>query len=197
MPLTPSASIALGTKAPPFYLPNPQGHRIGLHDFPEAKAVLVAFISNCLPHVRMIREAFAILARDYEPQGLQIIAIDAIDADDSGPRPEEAPGRIVEETDVFRCAFPYLIDADRSVAKVYGVSCPPDLFLYDGDRRLFHRGRFDDARPNDGNVPTGRDLRAALDRLLAGGSAPQNQTPGIGGNIKWRPGNEPRCALSA
>ncbi|WP_188260979.1 hypothetical protein [Azospirillum tabaci] len=60
MPLTPSASIALGTKAPPFYLPNPQGHRIGLHDFPEAKAVLIAFISDRLPHVRMIREAFAI-----------------------------------------------------------------------------------------------------------------------------------------
>ncbi|MCR6630092.1 MAG: redoxin domain-containing protein [Magnetospirillum sp.] len=68
MPLTPSASIAPGTKAPPFNLPNPHGHRIGLHDFPEARAVLIAFISNRCPYVQAIREAFAALAQDYEPR---------------------------------------------------------------------------------------------------------------------------------
>ncbi|QCO00650.1 thioredoxin family protein [Azospirillum argentinense] len=194
MPLTPSASIALGTKAPPFYLPNPQGHRIGLHDFPEARAVLIAFISNRCPYVQVIREAFAALARDYEPRGLQVIAINANDSD---THPEEAPERIAEESEIFRYAFPYLIDADQSVAKVYGAACTPDLFLYDGNRRLFYHGQFDETRPNNGLAPTGRDLRAAVDHLLAGEAAPQNQTQSIGCNIKWRPGNEPQYALSA
>jgi len=38
---------------------------------------------------------------------------------------------------------------------------------------------------------TGKDLRAALDALLAGEAGPVPQKPSLGCNIKWRAGNEP------
>ena len=44
---------------------------------------------------------------------------------------------------------------------------------------------------NVGAVPTGKDLRAALDALLAGKEVPQPQRPSIGCNIKWKAGHEP------
>jgi len=38
---------------------------------------------------------------------------------------------------------------------------------------------------------SGRDVRAALDAILAGGPPAAEQTPSIGCNIKWSPGNAP------
>jgi hypothetical protein len=37
----------------------------------------------------------------------------------------------------------------------------------------------------------GRDIRAALDAVLAGKPVNADQRPSIGCSIKWKPGNEP------
>jgi hypothetical protein len=49
----------------------------------------------------------------------------------------------------------------------------------------------DDSRPDSGIPVTGKDLRAALDSLLAGKPVSDQQKPSIGCNIKWKAGNEP------
>ena len=68
---------------------------------------------------------------------------------------------------------------------------PPDFFLFDDGGLLVYRGQLDDSRPGNSIPVTGRDLRAALDAVLAGKPVPTQQKPSIGCNIKWRPGNEP------
>jgi len=194
MPLTPSNSLALGTPAPAFSLPDPSGKAVSLEDFASAPALLVAFISNRCPYVKLIREALAAFAAEYQPRGLAVVAINANDFD---THPEETPEKTAEEAAAFGYGFPYLVDADQTVAQAFQAACTPDFFLYDRNRGLYYHGQFDDARPN-GEVPvTGRDLRAAVDRLLAGEEAPSGQKNSIGCNIKWRPGNEPDHALSA
>ena len=64
--------------------------------------------------------------------------------------------------------FPYLYDETQAVAKAYRAACTPDIFLFDRGRRLVYRGQFDDSRPGNGIPVTGKDLRAALDAVLAG-----------------------------
>ena len=87
--------------------------------------------------------------------------------------------------------FPYLFDEDQSVAKAYRAACTPDFFLFDAARRLVYRGQLDGSRPGN-NVPVdGSDLRHALDQVLAGEPVSPEQTPSVGCNIKWTPGNEP------
>jgi len=87
--------------------------------------------------------------------------------------------------------FPYLFDETQEVAKAYRAACTPDFFLFDRQRRLVYRGQLDDSRPGN-NIPvTGKDLRSALDAVLAGRPVPEEQRASIGCNIKWRPGNEP------
>ena len=76
-------------------------------------------------------------------------------------------------------------------AKAYRAACTPDFFLFDKNHRLVYRGQFDDSRPGNGIAVTGRDLRAALDAVLAGKPVATAQKPSIGCNIKWKPGNEP------
>ena len=42
-----------------------------------------------------------------------------------------------------------------------------------------------------GKPVTGKDLRAAIDAVLADRPVSQDQRPATGCNIKWKPGNEP------
>jgi hypothetical protein len=77
------------------------------------------------------------------------------------------------------------------VAKAYHSACTPDFYVFDKDQRLVYRGQFDDSRPGNGIPVTGKDLRAALDAVLAGKAVSAHQKPSIGCNIKWKVGNEP------
>ena len=87
--------------------------------------------------------------------------------------------------------FPYLFDETQEVARAYRAACTPDLFLFDAERRLVYRGQLDGSRPGNKVPVDGRDLRAALDAVLAGQPVDPQQRASIGCNIKWKPGNEP------
>jgi hypothetical protein len=88
--------------------------------------------------------------------------------------------------------FPYLLDESQEVARAYDAACTPDFFLFDNDLRLVYRGQLDDSRPKrsggfGNDIPvTGKDLRSALDAVVAGQQPPAEQRSSIGCNIKWR-----------
>ncbi|HXF96586.1 MAG TPA: hypothetical protein VNI61_10865 [Gemmatimonadales bacterium] len=77
------------------------------------------------------------------------------------------------------------------MARAYRAACTPDFYVFDRERRLVYRGQLDGSRPGNGVPVTGKDLRAALDAVLAGRPVPGEQIPSVGCNIKWKPGNEP------
>ncbi len=76
-------------------------------------------------------------------------------------------------------------------ARAFRAACTPDIYVFDKDQRLVYRGQFDDSRPGNTIPVTGRDLRTALDAVLAGKAVPSKQQASIGCNIKWKPGYEP------
>ena len=183
-----STMLPLGTPAPEFRLPDPGGKVVSLADFQRAPALLVVFMCNHCPYVKHLRDGLARLARDYHPRGVAVVGINANNA---AGYPADSPAKMVEEAAAAGYIFPYLYDETQAVAKAYRAACTPDFFLFDQDQRLAYRGQFDDSRPGNGLPVTGKDLRAALDALLAGRPVPSNQKPSIGCNIKWKPGNEP------
>ena len=178
--------LALGTEAPAFSLPDPDGNVHSLAD--DASAYLVMFICNHCPFVKHVREELARLGRDYGERG---VAIYAINSNDAVKYPGDAPEKMKQEADTWGYTFPYLFDEDQSVAKAYRAACTPDLFVFDADKRLVYRGQLDDSRPSNDAPVDGHDLRAALDAVLAGKPVSERQIPSIGCNIKWKPGNEP------
>ncbi len=181
-----SQMLELGTVAPEFALPDPDGNVHSLSD--DAQAIVVMFISNHCPFVKHIREQLAALGRDYGPRG---VAIYAIGSNNIETHPADRPELMKEEAATWGYTFPYVFDEDQSVAKAYKAACTPDFFVFDADKRLAYRGQLDDSRPSNSAPVDGRDLRAALDALLAGNAVPAEQKPSIGCNIKWKPGNEP------
>jgi thiol-disulfide isomerase/thioredoxin len=189
MAQTPSTMTPLGSVLPSFTLPDVvSGKRVSDTDFADAPALLVMFICNHCPFVRHVRAGLAAFARDYQPRGLAIVAISSNDTD---AFPQDGPDGMREEAREAGYTFPYLFDESQEVAKAFQAACTPDFFLFDGDRRLVYRGQFDASRPSNQVPVTGADLRAAADAVLAGRKTAEPQTPSIGCNIKWKPGNAP------
>lgn len=189
MARTPSTMLPLGTPAPAFSLAEPAtGATVGLSDFDAAKALVVVFLSNHCPFVKHIADELATFARQYAERGVAVVGVNANDVE---KYPDDRPEMMKAEVESRGYGFPYLFDESQEVAKAYRAACTPDFFLFDQDRALVYRGQFDAARPGNGVVVTGEDLRAACDAVLDGDPPVQDQTPSVGCNIKWRPGNEP------
>ena len=193
-----STMMELGTKAPSFSLKSTESNIISLSDFSEAKALVVLFICNHCPYVIHIAPTVAKLAEQYKDQGVQFIAINSNDTD---TYPDDNFDNMGKEKALRRYSFPYLLDENQEVAQAFDAACTPDIFVFDSDQKLAYRGQFDSTRPfrissgnyDSGKSPaTGKDLKAAIDSLLAGKILSTNQTASIGCNIKWKIGNEPQ-----
>jgi thiol-disulfide isomerase/thioredoxin len=184
-----SRMLALGTPAPAFALPDPDGT---VHELREgADAYLVMFICNHCPFVKHVRSELARMGDEY---GRRNVAIYAINSNDVTTHPGDSPERMKQEAADWGYTFPYLYDTDQDIAKAYLAACTPDFFLFNSERRLVYRGQLDDSRPSN-NIPVdGRDLRAALEAVLSNRPVDELQKPSIGCNIKWRPGNAPEYA---
>lgn len=186
MPAVESQMLELGTMAPDFTLPDPDGNLHALAS--AADAFLVMFICNHCPYVKHVREELARIGRDY---GARNVSIVAINSNDKTAYPGDSPEMMKKEAEQWGYTFPYVYDADQSVAKAYRAACTPDFYLFDKDSKLVYRGQLDDSRPGNSAPVDGRDLRAALDAVLAGEPVSEQQVPSLGCSIKWTPGNEP------
>jgi len=180
--------LPLGTAAPDFKLPDTDGKTVSLADFKDKPALLVLFICNHCPYVKHIRTGLAQLTRDYLPKGVAVVGINSNDVENY---PEDSPMKMKAEVKSAGYTFPYLYDETQAVAKAYRAACTPDIYLFDKNQKLVYRGQFDDSRPGNGVPVTGKDLRAALDAVLAGKPVPPDQKASMGCNIKWKAGNEP------
>lgn len=187
----------LGRPAPPFALPDAAGRVVTLRDFEASPGLLVAFICNHCPFVLHILDAFVKLANEYQVKGIATVAISSNDVES---HPEDGPAQMAALARSRGFAFPYLYDASQEAAKHFGAVCTPDFFMYDRERRLYYRGQFDRTRPTTphtagrpgaGVAPSGADMRAAFDALLAGRPPPPDQQASAGCSMKWKPGNEP------
>jgi peroxiredoxin len=184
MALTPSVMLPLGTPAPDFTLPDVvSGKSVSLSQFEGKKAVLVMFICRHCPYVKHVEKELARIGADYQARAVGVVAISSNDA---ANYPDDAPASLKQQATALNFAFPYCYDESQAVARAYQAACTPDFFLFDAGLKLVYRGQLDDSRPGSGVPVTGRDLRAAVDAVLAGALPSGQQKPGMGCNIKWK-----------
>lgn len=179
--------LAIGASAPEFELPDPSGQMHTLDDVRGPRGLLVMFVCNHCPFVVHLAKALGEFARECEADGVGVVAINSNDVQNY---PADAPPKMVEFAAKNDWGFPYLFDADQSVAHAFRAACTPDFYLFDGALQLVYCGQFDGSRPRNGKPVTGEDLRAAV-RAMCNGEPPiTRQLPSSGCNIKWIPGNE-------
>ena len=141
------------------------------------------FLCNHCPYVIHVNDELVRLANDYIPKGISFVGISSNDA---VKYPEDGPEKMKEVAHKLKYPFPYLYDESQNVARAFDAACTPDFYVFDKDLKLVYRGRLDDSRPKNTNPLTGKDLRNALDAILAGQPVPEKQYPSGGCNIKWK-----------
>lgn len=189
MSRTLSTMLPLGTPAPAFSLPDVvSGKMISLDTFKDKKALLVMFICRHCPYVKHVQDEIARIGREYALKDVGIVAITSNDAENY---PEDSPESSAAMAEELGFMFPFCYDENQEVAKAYNAACTPEFYVFDSARKLVYRGQLDDSRRSNEIPVTGKDVRAALDAVLANRPVNPDQIPSIGCNIKWRPGNEP------
>lgn len=184
MAVTFSSMLPLGTVAPNFNLLNPvTGKFESLQDIKSSSGTVIMFICNHCPFVKHINPEIVKLAKTYQEKGVSFVAISS---NDPITHPQDGPEQMAEVAKSLSYSFPYLFDETQNVAKDYHAVCTPDFFVFDGDLKCVYRGQLDDSRPNSATPVTGKDLRQALDHLLAGEPINADQKPSMGCNIKWK-----------
>jgi peroxiredoxin len=184
MALTESTMIEIGSTAPDFTLPDTvSGRDLSISDLKGTKGTLILFLCNHCPYVIHVNHELVAIANTYSNFGISTVAISS---NDVIKYPQDSPDKMNIVAKVLQYPFPYLYDEDQSVARAYEAACTPDIYLYDTDLSLVYRGRLDGSRPGNDVVLDGKDLRHAIDNLLAGGTPLEKQYPSAGCNIKWK-----------
>jgi peroxiredoxin len=169
-----------GWPAPDFALTATDGETVTLSDIHGAGGALIMFICNHCPYVVGALDRIVAEARALQDIGVGVAAICSNDPVAYPADNFENMGRLARDHDL---PFPYLHDADQSVARAYGAACTPDFFGFNANLELQYRGRLDDGG-RSGPV-TQRDLFDAMKRVAETGAGPQDQIPSMGCSIKW------------
>ena len=182
--------LSIGAVAPDFKLPGVDGRDWALADFKNAKVLVVVFTCTHCPTAQAYEERLKKIVADYEGRSVKVVAIspndpksvrlDELGYTDLGDSFAEMKVRAKEKA--FN--FPWLYDGEtETVSRAYGPTATPHAFVFDAERKLRYAGRIDDAERE--SLVKVRDLRNAIDALLAGRQPEVAQTHVFGCSIKW------------
>lgn len=180
MALMHSTMVPLGTPATDFQLPGVDGKKYSLESFSNKSVLVVIFMCNHCPYVKAVLQRLIDL--QVETVGVQLVGINSNDAE---RYPDDSLENMQKVTREKGINFPYLFDVSQETAKAYNAVCTPDIYVYGPERKLLYRGRIDDNWEHEGKV-TQRNLKEALDCIVAGEEVPGEQIPAMGCSIKWK-----------
>jgi peroxiredoxin len=172
-----------GLKAPAFRLPATDGRTMSLDDIAGPRGTLIMFICNHCPYVISALDRILADARDLQALG---VGVAAICSNDPIAYPDDSFPEMAKMAAARGFPFPYLHDADQSVARAFDAACTPDFFGYNADLELQYRGRLDAGGRNPPPQGVRRDLFEAMREVAATGHGPVDQVPSMGCSIKWK-----------
>jgi peroxiredoxin len=174
-------SLKIGEPAPRFSLQGVDGATYDLARFAGKPVLVVVFSCNHCPYVQAYEDRLMAIQRDYADRGVQLIAINS---NDDTAYPEDNLEGMMARAKSKGFNFPYLRDASQDVARAYGATHTPQLFVFDRQRHLRYTGKVDD-NWQDPRAVRRQYLREALDALLGDAGPKEAETHAIGCTIKW------------
>jgi len=183
MSLTYSSMLELNSNLIEFDLPNSVTNKnFSTDNLGLDKPSLIMFICNHCPYVIHYHEQIQKLTRDFEEK-FNFVAISSNDVENY---PQDSPEKMKILWEELSLTFPYLYDETQDVAKKYKAECTPEFYVFNANKKLIYRGRFDDTSPGSDTDPNGEDLRSAMQALIDGQKISDEQFPSMGCNIKWK-----------
>jgi peroxiredoxin len=147
-----------------------------------AKGTLVVFTCNHCPWAQAWETRIVELGNTYRKKGVGVIAINSNDPEEY---PEDGYTEMQSRAKQRKIAYPYVVDATSNVARAFGASKTPEVYLFDASGKLVYHGAVDDNAKEPKKVTT-RWLRDALAALAAGKPIAMAETKAFGCGIKYR-----------
>jgi peroxiredoxin len=171
----------LGDPVPSFSLPGVDGINHSVAGYADADVLVLVQSCNHCPYVQAWEGRMTAIQDDYAARGVRLVAISSNDArgypEDSFPEMKSRAAR-------QGFTFDYVYDESQELARALDAGRTPEVFVFDGDRKLRYHGAIDDSR--DDRAVSAHYLRDALDALLAGGEPAVAETPAVGCSVKYR-----------
>lgn len=175
--------LELGQQGPGFDLPGVDGRTASLDDLLQNnRAIAVIFTCNHCPYAQAWEDRMIAIQQDYRDQGVAVVAINPNDA---VKYPDDDFDRMKQRAQAEGFNFLYLRDESQAVARAYGATRTPHVFLLDDGGILRYRGAIDDNYESPQAVEH-HYLRDALDAVLAGVAVDVAATQEVGCTIKWK-----------
>lgn len=171
-------TVDIGDKGAPFTgLEGTDGKKHSFADYKDAKILVLNFTCNSCPVARAYEDRFKQFTQQYKDKGVAFVSINVnnIPAD----RLDKMRQRAQEQS--FN--FDYLYDPSQEIARKYGATVTPHLFVLDSDRRIVYMGAFDDSQ-NPEEVKH-HYVRDAVDALLRGETPEVAESRQFGCGIKY------------
>jgi len=175
---------SVGDSVADFSLKNVDGKMVSLSSYKDNKGLIVVFDCNTCPYSKGYNERILALAKKYEST-FPLVAINANDPDvSSGDSFEE----MVSYAKSHGYTFPYLVDETQNVAKAFGATNTPHVFVLSKTNNAYkvaYIGAIDD-NPRSASTVTKKYVEAAVDALIDGSPVATTSTKAIGCTIKWK-----------
>ncbi|MDQ7859991.1 MAG: thioredoxin family protein [Armatimonadota bacterium] len=175
-------TLALRERLIPFSLPSTDGRTISSDDYAAVPVLGVVFWCNHCPYVKAWEDRVIAVQREYAGRGVQFILINS---NDPVKYPADSFDAMVETARAKQYPFPYLFDETQEIARRFGATRTPEIFLFDRQRELRYHGAPDD-NYEDPSAVRAHYLRDAVEALLAGREPATTETPPRGCTIKWK-----------
>lgn len=178
-------SDLIGKEAPAFNLKNIDGKMVSLESFTAQKGAIVVFTCNHCPYSKMYEDRLVALDTKYKGQGYPVVAINP---NDPTQYPEDNFEEMKKRAKKKGFKFPYLVDESQAIAKAYGATRTPHVFLVaneGGKQVVRYVGAIDD-NPQDADKVGDRFLENAIAKLQKGESPEPNHVKAVGCGIKWK-----------
>jgi peroxiredoxin len=169
-----SLLFAAVDKVQNFTLSDGKGKAHSLSDFKDAKAIVVMFIATRCPVSNAYNQRMIDLYKDYHDKKVAFLAINSNKLEDL----EEVNKHAMENG----FDFPVLKDVNNIVADKFSAQVTPEIFVLNSSFDILYHGRIDDSQ-REGEIKS-KDLRKALDQILAGKEVGLKETKAFGCTIK-------------
>jgi len=178
-------ALSLGDAAPmaTVKMKSVDGRELSIADVAGAKGMLVMFSCNHCPYVKAWEDRIAAIGNGAPAQGVGVIVINANDPE---TYPDDDYAAMQKRAQEKGFKFPYVVDATSDVARAFGATRTPEVYLFDAAGRLVYKGAIDDNAQDAAKVQH-RYLADAIDALAAGRELGDRETKAIGCSIKFRP----------
>ncbi|MFA6261604.1 MAG: thioredoxin family protein [Bacteroidia bacterium] len=174
-----------GDPAKDFNLKNIDGKLISLKDYKNEKGVIVIFTCNNCPYAQAYEQRIIELHKKYAVLGYPVVAINS---NDPVREPEDSYENMQKRAIEKAYPFVYLFDETQDVAKNYGATRTPHVFLLKKEKKRFilvYSGAIDD-NYEDANAVKTSYLTQAIKELETNKPVSIPGTKAIGCGIKWK-----------